>query len=152
MQGIGALPDADASEPGLANVVLCVLDQIAKDIGSDKATAVVVVFKAEGTNVEARVVGADGGVDANEEVGPGFYGLVVALAASLAGICVVEARPDEVCILVKIVGQDGVVGAKWTGADVAFGGGCLEQRLQAGSKDINEGRVGIALVVCEACQ
>lgn len=72
MQGISALPDAHASESGLANAVLCVLDQIAKDIGSDKAAAVVVVFKAEGTNVEARVVCADGGVDANEEVRPGF--------------------------------------------------------------------------------
>ena len=151
MQCIGALPDADTSKPRLANVVLCVLDQITKDIGSDKATAVVVVFKAEGTNVEARVVWADGGVYANEEVRPGFYRLVVALAAGLAGVCIVEARPDEVCILVKVVGQDCVVDAKRAGADVAFGCGSLEKRLQGGGEDVDMGCVGIVLVVCRAC-
>lgn len=148
MQSIGALPDADTSKSSLPNTVLCVLDQIAKDIRSDKAAAVVVVFEAEGTNIEARVAGANSRVDTDEEVGPGFYRLVVALAASLAGVCIVEARPDEVCVLVKVVGHDGVVDAKGTGADVAFGSGRLEEILQAGSEDIDVGCVGVVLVVC----
>jgi hypothetical protein len=149
LQCIGALPDTDASESCLADVVLCVLDQIAERIGSDKATAVVVVFKAEGTNVEARVVGADGRVDADEEVGPGLDGLVVALAAGFAGVCVVEARPDEVCVLVKVVGHDGVVDAERAGADVALGRGRLEEGLQRGGEDVDIGCVGVVLVVCE---
>lgn len=137
MQGIGAFPDADASEGCFADAVLGVLDKIAKDIGCNEAAAIIVVFKAESANVEARVVCTNGGVDVDEEVGPRGDGIVEALAASLAGVCIVEARPDEVGVLVEVVGHDGVIGAERRGADEASGTGGRVERLQVGRQHVN---------------
>lgn len=59
IQRISALPDTDTAESFLANTVLGILDKIAKDIGVDIATAIVVVVETEGADVEARVVGTN---------------------------------------------------------------------------------------------